>query len=185
MVANLIALACVVIASAPTGPRSTDLALERVRGWAARVFEGAHTLQFNDDGWLGFGPVSFEFLPVDGSVEVCVWIADTQIDGRTPAETARIAAVARALNDPSIGGMYERAGASFRWDRSVEAILLCKRLNASAQPSVFNAEVDELLDVALEWRLDWFFEVTTIVHDGQPRPATRKTRSLLEDTDAD
>ena len=171
-----------LLASAPASPRvinDDDHATARIQGWTQTITDMELHIRLDSQGWTGLGPLSFQHLLMRESLEVCVWIASTRLENRTRHEAGNFARMQTALRDPAIVGMYETAGATFRWERKVESFLLCKDVGLTQPQDAFNHEIDELLDVGLEWKLEWFFEVAMIMHGNKPLPTTRQTRSIL------
>ena len=84
----------------------------------------------------------------------------------------------RALNDPAIGGMFERGGGRFVLDEDKEILFLVKEFPvATTSPRVLRREMGELMNLAAVWTFRWFRRVIAIANDYEPAPTSPVTRA--------
>jgi hypothetical protein len=79
--------------------------------------------------------------------------------------------VAKALNDPDIGGKFERAGGKFVLDEEKRMFFLVKDFKvAETTPRALRVKMEKLLNVGATWSLEYFGRVSRIAHGWEPPP---------------
>ncbi len=79
--------------------------------------------------------------------------------------------VLRALNDPKIGGMFERAGGTFVLDEEKRMYFLVRDFPVSQMTQrTLRLKMEKLLNVGATWSLHWFGRVAKIAHGWEAPP---------------
>jgi hypothetical protein len=102
-----------------------------------------------------------------------VYVNIALIKGMDPEAITTQRRMLNALNDPKIGGMYDRGGGVFVLDEGREAwYLVCAfPINKTTSASL-RRDMTRLQVVAATWTVKWFFEVAMIMH-GKEEPPTQ------------
>ena len=140
---------------------------------------GAHdslhqTLDVNED--RSFGDFGFHYFPQRNVLQARVYIVRSNEKDR-PDRAKYEKQVDAALNDPKIGGMYDRGGGYFFLDEDKQVTFLAKDYKvATTLPGEFIRDVDNLNDLAGIWITNWFGHVADQTFGHEPMPTQRATR---------
>ncbi|MGI4853890.1 MAG: hypothetical protein ACRYF4_07595 [Janthinobacterium lividum] len=81
------------------------------------------------------------------------------------------------MNDPTIGGMYDRAGGHFLLDEQKQMFFLVRDFTLSqTDEASFVKQVDALSDIAGIWVMKWLGIVADQSHGAKPKPTQRIDR---------
>jgi hypothetical protein len=159
----------------PTGrPRAEALAAalaDHLGATPGRVPDRGPDRRLGDDDDVAFGDVGLHHDTRADTLYVRVFVAPADIEDAPPHELANMRRVAQALNDPTIGGMFDRADGYFVLDEAREAYFLVKPISVTGtdQRRLIGA-VERMRTVAARWTTRWFYRVAMIVGGHQPRP---------------
>lgn len=147
-----------------------DQAAELARAWASSLGAPDRTLDAQND--LSLGETGVHFEPNSGLLCGRAWVNMARTS-EAPAE--RLAAYRRmltALNDPRIGGMYDRAGGQFVLDLQRQGFFLVRCFNVGrTERAEFVKHMSELQTVSGKWTLEWFLDVAMIMHGEEQAPS--------------
>lgn len=152
-----------------------DRVNELVSSYSRRLGASGATLDRNND--CAFGSCGFRYDETHNVLIGRAFVAMAMI--KTADEQGRVnyRRGEKALNDPRIGGMFERGGAVFVLDEEKEAYFLVKRfLVVATSETELCSEMDELQNLAATWTRRWFRRVALIMHGHEPSPSVLVTR---------
>lgn len=168
-----------VAACSPGGPAVTGLtgrarADALVAAYAAERGAPARTL--DDKGDVTFGSTGLYHAPTEDALYGRVYINNALIEDAPPEELANYRRMVAALNDPRIGGMYERGGGYFVLDEQRQAYFLVRRFPLPlTDPQTLIADMAQMERVGARWTGEWLFQVAMIMHGRRPAPTRRVT----------
>lgn len=151
-------------------------AQQLVERYARRI--GATHRMLDAAGDISFGDVGFQYDAARDLLIGRVFVNHVLIDDAPPEELKNYRKVATALNDPKIGGMFDRGGGTFLLDETRQGIYLVRAFPVASTSSdaLFDA-MDALQIVAAIWTTKWLFRVTMIAHGNQSAPTAPVTRA--------
>jgi hypothetical protein len=157
--------------------RSETLVDGRDKAQALMVDYGKHSGKmddahrtFDENNDRSFGDFGFRYFPETNILQARVYIVKT-MDKEYPETAAAGHQTDLALNDPSIGGMYDRAGGYFLNDPQKGILFLVRDFNVSqTDQKTFIAGVDALNDIAPMWLIKWGGLVAAQGEGLLPRP---------------
>jgi hypothetical protein len=159
--------------NAPAGREGAQMLVERY----ARQIGAAHRM-LDPAGDISFGSTGFTYDAARDLLVGRVFINHVLIDDAPPEELANYRKVAVALNDPQIGGMFDRGGGVFFLDEGRQGIYLVRSFHvAETTPDALFAAMEALQDVAAIWTTKWLYRVSMIAHGNQPAPKQPVTRA--------
>ena len=121
---------------------------------------------------VAFGESGFFYEAKTDTLFGRVYVTPAYVKDAPPAELANHRRVARALNDPAIGGMFDRGGGYFVLDEGREAYFLVRPFAVPAtDPTALIAAMERMHDVAATWTTKWFYRVAMIVGGHAPAPS--------------
>ncbi len=115
------------------------------------------------------GDLSFVLDAEREKIRVRVLVASIR-DG----QPGQLDGLSTALHDPMIGGMFEGSD-MLRYDPATSRFWLERELPLKSEG--FDAEVEDLVDLASRWRTDWFGQVWRIVIGEDEAPSTKRVRA--------
>lgn len=143
-----------------------------VAAYANRV--GSPERMLFPDNKASFGAVSFRYVAENDALSIRVYVNAALLEDAPPQEMENYRKIVTFLNDPEVGGMYERGGGHFVLDEDMQAYLLVKEIPVSQlNPSVLYSETENLEEVAAHWTTGWLGEVAMIMHEQRPKPTAR------------
>ena len=152
-------------------------AQELVAAYAKHV--GAHdtvhqTLDASGD--RSFGDFGFKYFPQRDVLQARVYIVLSH-EKDWPDRAKYSKQVDIALNDPKIGGMYDRGGGHFFLDEDKQITFLVKDYKvANTTPVEFVRDVDNLNAVGGMWVTSWLGHLARQTFGAEPLPIQRVTR---------
>jgi hypothetical protein len=166
-------VACGSEAVIPAAGRARAEAL--VAAYAAHLGAEGRTLDAKNDA--PFGNSGLYYDESNDTLFGRAFVAPAYAKDAPANELANYRALVRDLNDPAIGGMFDRGGAYFVLDENREAYFLVKALPVPAmEPRSLIASMEALQDIAATWTARWFAQVALIGSGQAPRPTQRVTR---------
>lgn len=153
-----------------SSPENTKLqpAIHLVQALAKR--DGQPELAQNFDGKISYGGMAIEFDQKTNLLGVRVFVARTWWKTADDEQKENFRKTLKGLNDPKIGGMYERGGGYFLFNEAT-GFHLCRDFQVDqTTPKEFTAAVELLRTVAARWTTQWFFEVAQAVHGHRKPP---------------
>lgn len=140
-----------------------------VAAYAAHARAPGRTLDAHGD--VSFGDTGLAYVADEDALYGRVYINNALIDGAPPAELANYRRMVVALNDPRVGGMYDRAGGYFVLDEKRQAYFLVRRFAVPAtDPRVLIGAMEAMQQVGARWTTSWLFEVAMVMHGRRPPP---------------
>lgn len=163
-----------MIASASSG-RDRAQALVAAYAKHAGVHDKVHQT-LDKDGDRSFGDFGFHYSADRDTLEARAYIVRSHIKDRPDRAMAEWQTLA-ALNDPKIGGMYDRGGGYFRLDEDKQIVFLVKdyKLAGTSTPT-FIKDVDNLIGLSGVWVTNWFGHAAKQSYGAEPMPTQRATR---------
>ena len=163
-----------VMAADSTG-RTKAVALVAAYAKHVGVHDALHqTLDADDD--RAFGDLGFHYFPQQDVLQAKVFILNPH-PPEGPKEAESRAKVDAGLNDPKIGGMYDRRGGYFFVDKKTGIIFLAKDYKLSTtEPDKFIVDVDNLNSLGAIWVTSWFGHAAVQSYGAEPLPTRRITR---------
>lgn len=150
----------------PAGrPRAEAL----LAAWAHHLRAGAR--RFDAAGDAAFGTTGLHYDAGQDVLFGRVFVSPAYVKKAPANELNNYRRVAHALNDPAIGGMFDRAGGYFVLEESREAYFLVRPFPvARVDDRQLIAAMEQLQDVAAMWTGCWFRRVAMIVGGHEPPP---------------
>lgn len=139
------------------------------------VHDALHqTLDADND--RSFGDFGFHYFPERDVLQARVYIVRSHGKDH-PDVVANEGKVDIALNDPKIGGMYDRGGGYFFLDEAKQITFLAKDYKASTTSAGdFIRDADNLNGLAGIWVTNWFGHLCGQTFGWEPMPAQFATR---------
>ena len=162
-----------------TNDRGRDRAQSLLRSYA-RTF-GVYDAELDASGNASFGGFGFQH-DVEGDALVGrVLVAKAWLPGAPEERKEPYRQVARALNDPAIGGLFDQGGGYFELEEDKRLYFLKKKFPlATATPEDVNDGMERLRDLAATWTVRWFGRVADITHGRALPPGLRSPRAARE-----
>jgi hypothetical protein len=133
---------------------------------------GVYDAELDTNNDRSFGTVGFHYHPKRDTLEGRVHIEDAWLPNAKEESKNNFRKVAKALNDPAIGGMFERARGKFVLDEEKRMFFLVRRFKvAETTPRQLRIKMTKLMNVGATWTLHWFGRVARITHGFEPPPA--------------
>ncbi len=151
----------------------TDLNRERADALVAVYgrWIGVRDAHLDEKGDRAFGGVGFHHALGDDVLQCRVLIEKGYALNDSENIREKFRAVARALADPTIGGMFERGGGRIVLDEEKRTFFLIYDFELGRVASLeFRAKVEDLIDIGAHWTLRWFSQVARVAHGVAPRP---------------
>lgn len=132
---------------------------------------GVYDAELDMENDRSFGECGFHYNPEKDSLRGRVYIDMAwEPDDPEPAK-ANFRKVAKALNDPKIGGKFERAGGKFVLDEEKRMFFLVKDFNvAETTPRALRVKMEKLMNVGATWSVDYLGRVARVAHGWEPPP---------------
>ena len=137
--------------------------------WARH--EGVPDRKLDADGDLPLGESGLAYDAGSNVLFARFWINMARTDDAPPERIAIYRRMEQALNDPAIGGMYERANGYFVLDEKRKGFFLVRRFNVdTTTPETLVSAMEHAKAVSARWTTQWFGEVAMIMHGNRPAP---------------
>jgi hypothetical protein len=163
------------IMSSNEAPPGRAQANELMASYARRV--GVYDAELDAEGDVAFGEFGFHHHPDRDVLTGRVFVAKAWREGATPETEDAYRKVARALDDPQIGRMFEQGGGYFVLDETKRMYFLMKDFPlATTTPAELAEQMEELRDLGATWTVRWFGRVADIAHGRELPPVRPVTR---------
>jgi hypothetical protein len=140
---------------------------------------GVYDAELDRDNDRSFGEVGFHYDEKADVLEGRVFIEQAYLPSDPDAVKENFRKVAAALNDPAIGGMFERGGGRFDLDEEKRMFFLLKDFPlAELTPRSLRTQMEKLMNIGATWSLHWLGRVARIAHGWEPPPASPVTIGL-------
>lgn len=137
---------------------------------------GAPDRELSEDDEATFGTVSLNYLADSDDLSIRVYVNAALLEGAPPEELENYKRIVGLLNDPAVGGMYEKGGGYFVLDEELQAYVLVRDIPVSQlNPRSLFESVEELEEAAAHWTTGWLGEVAMMMHGHRDPPARRVT----------
>lgn len=140
-------------------------------GYARHV--GAANRTLDGDGDLALGETGLRWDPAQDALVGRVFMQKAMLAGAPPAEKANLRRMVGVLNDPRVGGMYDRGGGEFVLDEPRDGYFLVRSFRVATTSRRQLAEgMERMAAVTGAWTVQWFSDVAMVMH-GHQAPPTR------------
>lgn len=170
-------LLCFMVAGCTVSQNGSQLgrANELVASYGRHLGASGEQLDNND---RAFGSCGFHYDTTRNVLVGRAFVARAMTKTADEKGRENYRRVEKALNDPKVGGMFERAGALFVLEEEKEAYFLMKEFPvATTTEAALSADMDEMQNVAAMWTMRWFFRVSMIAHGHELPPTAPVTRA--------
>lgn len=155
-----------------TGKGKADALVTR---YARHLGASDRALDTSND--VSFGSRGLRFDPQTDALVGRVLVNGAMLEGAPLEELVNYKRMVTALNDPAIGGMFDRGGGSFILDEGKQGYYLIRTFPlASTTPDTLIFGMERMEDVAATWTVRWFYRVAMIMHGHQKPPTAPVTR---------
>ena len=151
-----------------------------VQAFGKRVGRSEAKLDHNND--CSFGGFGLSYNSEEGLLVGRVLIVGEYPSDVPPEIIENFNKVARALNNPEIGGMFESAGGYFVLDNQKRMFFLMKDYElTTVDADKLYTDMQDLIDLGAVWTIRWFSRVARITHGREAAPVKKVTRQDLAD----
>lgn len=173
---RILLLSCLMLAGcAMNQTTGLDRANELVASYGRHV--GVSGAELDGDKDRSFGSCGFHYDEGRDVLLGRAFVARAMIKTANEEGQDNYRRMQKALNDPTVGGMFEHGGAVFVLDEKKEAYFLVKEFQlATTTAAALRAEMDEMQNLAATWTVRWFARVAKIMHGHERAPTTPVTR---------
>ena len=151
-------------------PPDRDKAESLMKSYARK--QGIYDAEFDASGNVAFGEFGFRHDADKDALVGRVFVAKAWLKGDPPEYQDAYRTVARALNNPAIGGLFDQGGGYFRLDEDKRIYFLEKDFPLG---KVTSADVEEgmerLRTLGATWTMRWFGRVADVAHGRAFPPA--------------
>lgn len=145
--------------------------------WASSI--GARHRPLGANGELSFGDNGVRYDPATNAMLGRIWINMAPMSAEHPERLETYRRMLAALNDPAIGGMFDRSGGYFSLDEKAQGFYLVRGFDlSSGTPQSFVTEMGRMQRVGEKWTTQWFLDVAMIMHGKERAP---RSQMRLED----
>lgn len=145
---------------APAGPTRTE---SLVQAWASHI--GAPDRHLDATGDIALGETGLAYDAGHDVLYGRAWINMARTHNAPPERIATYRRMAVALNDPKIGGMYDRAGGHFVLDEARGAFFLVRAFPVrETTEGQLVRDMEKMRNVADHWTMKWFLDVAMVMH---------------------
>lgn len=139
--------------------------------------QGIYDAEFDASGDVAFGEFGFRYDKEKDALVGRVFIAKAWLQGDPPRYQDAYRTVARALNDPAVGGRFDQGGGYFRLDEDKRIYFLEKDFPLG-RTTVQDVEqgMERLLSLGVTWTMRWFGRVADVAHGRAFPPAKPVTQ---------
>jgi hypothetical protein len=151
-------------------PPGRDRAQALMASYARK--QGIYGAEFDPSGDVAFGSYGFRHDADKDALVGRVLVAKAWLKGDPPNYQDAYRTVARALNDPAIGGLFDQGGGYFRLDEDKRLYFLEKDFPlAKATPADVEEGMERLRSLGATWTMRWFARVADVAHGRAFPPA--------------
>lgn len=157
-----------------TDPSGRARAVALVAAYAVAV--GAPGRRMDAEGDVSFGDTGLHYEESENVIYGRAYVTLALTKEESPEWITAYRRLLQLLNDPAVGGMYDRAGGYFILAEDKEAYFLVRRFDvAKTSPADLIASMDRMKTVAARWTMKWFVEVSEVMHGTRLRPVAPVT----------
>lgn len=139
---------------------------------------GARGAKLDASGDVSFGECGFHFDAERGVLVGRVFVSHAGSASAPPEIKANFRKVAAALEDPAIGGMFEKGGGTFVLDEEKRIYFLTREFPVGrTTEGELRRAMEDLLDLGAVWTTRWFRRVAAVAHGWEPAPTRPVTRA--------
>jgi hypothetical protein len=147
-----------------------DQAQSLMRSYARK--QGIYDAEFDDSGNAAFGSYGFRHDEEKKALVGRAFVAKAWMAGDPPEYKDAYRTVARALNDPAIGGLFDQGGGYFRLDEDKRMYFLEKDFPlGKTNPAEVEEGMERLRSLGATWTMRWFGRVADVAHGRAFPPA--------------
>lgn len=158
-----------------TGIHGAERAKALVFAYSDHVGANGKVLDANNT--VSYGDSGLQYDPERDVLIGRLYVNMARTEGASKERIGTYEEMLEALNDPVIGGMFEKGGGRFVLDEEREAWFLVKEFPVvSTSQAQLVKEMDELSDIAATWTTKWFLDVAMIMHSKEKAPSKLVTR---------
>ena len=158
-----------------TGMEGTERARELIFAYSEHI--GANGRVLNVDNTVSYGDSELQYDPERDVLIGRLYVNMARTEGAPMERHNTYQEMLEALNDPKIGGMFEKGGGMFVLDEEEGAWFLVKEFPVvSTSQATLVEEMNELSDIASAWTTKWFLDVAMIMHGKEKAPSMLVTR---------
>jgi hypothetical protein len=140
-----------------------------VNAYAHHISEGSRRLDGTDD--CSFGDSGLHYDPKTNQLTLRLYLSKTDLDDPDPKFVSAIHRSAAAMNDPHIGGMFDKGGGYIRLDEKKQMFFLEKAYSVEQfSVSDFLKDADNLSGLSGVWFMRWFKNVCKMAFGDEPPP---------------
>jgi hypothetical protein len=157
----------------PPGRDKADALVQSYARW-----HNLYNITLDANGDAAFDGTGFYHDPDKDALVARVFVSKAWIKGDPPEIQDKYRKVARALNDPHVGGMFEQGGGYFQLDEDKRFYFLKRDFPlATTTPKELREAMEKLLDLAALWSMRWFVRVAEVAHGMALPPGRPVTRN--------
>lgn len=156
--------------SSGTNSPNRDKAQSLMRSYARK--QGIYEAELDASGDVAFGEFGFRHDEEKDALVGRAFVAKAWLRGDPPEYQDAYRKVARALNDPAIGGLFDQGGGYFRLDEDKRIYFLEKEFPlGKSTPADIEEGMERLRSLAATWTMRWFGRVADVAHGRALPPA--------------
>lgn len=145
--------------------------------------QSIYSAEFDPSGDVAFGGFGFRHDSEKNALVGRVFIAKAWMIGDPPEYQDAYRTVARALNDPAVGGLFDQGGGYFRLDEDKRIYFLEKDFPlGKTTPADLEKGMEQLRDLGATWTMRWFARVADVAHGRAFPPAKPVKQDDPDDT---
>ncbi|HRI66250.1 MAG TPA: hypothetical protein PK156_18510 [Polyangium sp.] len=134
--------------------------------------QGVYDAELDARGDVSFGNFGFRHDEEKGALVGRVFIAKAWMLGDPPEYEDAYRTVARALNNPAVGGLFDQGGGYFRLDEDKRMYFLEKDFPlGKTTPAEVEEGMERLRSLGATWTMRWFARVADVAHGRAFPPA--------------
>jgi len=151
-------------------PPDRDKAESLMKSYARK--QGIYDAEFDASGNVAFGNFGFRHDTDKDALVGRVFVAKAWLPGDPPEYQEAYRTVARALNNPAIGGLFDQGGGYFRLDEDKRIYFLEKDFPlGKTTPADVEEGMERLRSLGATWTMRWFGRVADVAHGRAFPPA--------------
>ena len=134
--------------------------------------QGIYGAEFDSYGDVAFGEFGFRYDQEKDALVGRAFVAKAWLQSDPPRYHDAYRMVARALNDPAVGGLFDQGGGYFRLDEDKRIYFLEKEFPLGKTTAAdLEKGMDQLRNLGTTWTMRWFARVADVAHGRAFPPA--------------
>lgn len=145
--------------------QANQLALDvaKLRGIEGRAF--------SPKGTVAYGTLQFQHIDGSDSLMVLILVSEDEMWDQLGEEfRSNYLKATNALSDPRVGGMFDTAGARWRFEPAGGRTFLYKTYSLDTPPQQIALDIEALSELVPAWETRWSSVVAGIAHGRIPPP---------------